>query len=144
MKIALIGSRGIPASYSGFETFYENLAVRLAQRGHEVTVYNRKQYVNYPSKLYKGVRLVSFPTIRVKQLDTLFHTFLSVVHASFQRYDIAYFSIVGNSPLTLFTRLLGIKTILNVDGEDWKRDKWRGLEKTYLKMCERVATIFPT
>jgi glycosyltransferase involved in cell wall biosynthesis len=143
MKIALIGSRGIPASYSGFETFYENLAVRLAHRGHEVTVYNRKQYVNYPSKLYKGVRLVSFPTIRVKQLDTLFHTFLSVVHASFKRYDIAYFSIVGNSPLTLFTRLLGMKTILNVDGEDWKRDKWRGLEKTYLKMCERLATIFP-
>ena len=83
MKIALIGSRGIPASYSGFETFYENLAVRLAQRGHEVTVYNRKQYVNYPSKLYKGVRLVTFPTIPVKQLDTLFHTFISVCMLAF-------------------------------------------------------------
>lgn len=143
MKIALLGSRGIPARYSGFETFYENLAVRLAQRGHEVTVYNRKQYVNYPSKYYKGVRLITFPTILVKQLDTLYHTLISIFHAAFQHYDIAYFCIVGNSPLTLFTRLFGIKTILNVDGEDWKREKWRGVEKNYLKFCERLATIFP-
>lgn len=143
MKIALMGSRGIPACYSGFETFYENLAIRLSARGHQVTVYNRKQYVNHPSKYYKGVRLVTLPTLRNKHLDTLYHTFMSVIHAAFQRYDIAYLCIVGNSPLTLFTRLFGMKTVLNVDGEDWKRDKWRGLEKTYLKMCERVATIFP-
>jgi len=143
MKIALIGSRGIPACYSGFETFYENLAIRLSARGHQVTVYNRKQYVNHPSKYYKGVKLVTLPTLRNKHLDTLYHTFISVIHAAFQRYDIAYLCIVGNSPLTLFTRLFGMKTVLNVDGEDWKRDKWRGLEKTYLKICERVATIFP-
>jgi len=143
MKIALLGTRGIPACYSGFETFYENLAVRLAARGHDVTVYNRKQYINYTAKYYKGVRLVTFPTIRTKHIDTLFHTFVSVIHAAFQRYDIAYFSIVGNSPLTLVTRLLGVKTLLNVDGEDWKRGKWRGLEKVYLKLSEYVATLFP-
>ena len=143
MKIALLGSRGIPACYSGFETFYENLAVRLAARGHDVTVYNRKQYVNYGSKYYKGVRLVTFPTIRSKHFDTLFHAFISAIHALFQGYDIVYFCIVGNSPVTLITRLFGIKTILNVDGEDWKREKWRGLEKVYLKFSEYLATIFP-
>jgi glycosyltransferase involved in cell wall biosynthesis len=143
MRIGLLGSRGIPACYSGFETFYENLAVRLVQRGHDVTVYNRKQYVNYPLEYYKGVRLVTFPTIRSKQLDTLFHTFISVIHAAFQRYDIAYFCIVGNSPLTILTRMFGMKTILNVDGEDWKREKWHGLEKVYLKLSERIATVFP-
>lgn len=143
MKIALLGTRGIPACYSGFETFYENLAVRLVQRGHNVTVYNRKQYVNYPSEYYKGVRLVTLPTIRSKQLDTLFHTFISVIHALFKRYEIAYFCIVGNSPLTILTRMFGIKTILNVDGEDWKRGKWQGSEKVYLKLSERIATIFP-
>ncbi len=143
MNIALLGSRGIPACYSGFETFYENLAVRLAERGHNVTVYNRRQYVNYPLKYYKGVRLVTFPTIRTKKLDTPFHTIISIIHAAFQHYDIAYFCIVGNSPFTLFTRLLGMKTVLNVDGEDWKRDKWHGFERIYLKLCEHIATIFP-
>jgi glycosyltransferase involved in cell wall biosynthesis len=143
MKIAFLGSRGIPACYSGFETFYENLAIRLAKRGHKVTVYNRKQYINYSLKTFNGVRLIAFPTIRNKHLDTLFHTFISIIHAIFQKYDIAYFCIVGNSPLTLLTRLMGVKTILNVDGEDWKREKWKGLEKKYLKLCERFATIFP-
>jgi glycosyltransferase involved in cell wall biosynthesis len=143
MNIALLGSRGIPACYSGFETFYENLAVRLAKRGHKVTVYNRKQYINYPEKYYQSVRLITYPTIRNKHLDTLFHTFISIIHATFQKYDIAYFCIVGNSPLTLLTRLIGVKTILNVDGEDWKRGKWKGMEKWYLKFCERLATVFP-
>jgi hypothetical protein len=143
MKIAMLGSRGIPACYSGFETFYENLAIRLSARGHQVTVYNRKQYVNHPSKFYKRVKLVTLPTLRNKHLDTLYHTFISVIHAAFQGYDIAYFCIVGNSPLTLLTRLLGVKTILNVDGEDSKREKWRGFEKVYLKFSEYLATIFP-
>ncbi len=143
LKIAMLGSRGIPAYYSGFETFYENLAIRLSARGHRVTVYNRKQYVNHPSEYYKGVKLVTLPTLRNKHLDTLYHTFISVIHAAFQGYDIAYFCIVGNSPLTLLTRLLGVKTILNVDGEDWQREKWRGFEKVYLKFSEYLATIFP-
>jgi len=142
MKIAFLGSRGIPACYSGFETFYENLSVRLVQRGHNITVYNRKQYVDYPSKYYKGVRLVTLPTIQSKHLDTLFHTFISIIHAAFQRYDIAYFCIVGNSPLTILARLLGMKTLLNVNGEDWKRGKWKAFAKTYLKFCERIATLF--
>ena len=55
-----MGTRGIPATYSGFETFYEQLAVRLAKRGHDVTVYNRAHHVQYPETHYCGVRLVTF------------------------------------------------------------------------------------
>ena len=99
MKIAFLGSRGIPARYSGFETFYEQLAVRLAQRGHQVTVYNRSHFIRDVKGAYKGVRLISLPSIPTKHLDTITHTGLSSLHALTQRYDVVYYCIVGNSPL---------------------------------------------
>jgi len=143
MKIALMGSRGIPACYSGFETFYEQLSWRLVKRGHDVTVYNRSNYISYREPYYRGVRLVRLPTIKNKHTDTIFHTFLSVLHSIFQKYDIVYFCIVGNSPLTFVPRLFGAKVLLNVDGADWEREKWRGLSKKYLLWSEKVATKFP-
>ena len=143
LKIGLMGTRGIPACYSGFETFYEELSGRLAERGHCVTVYNRSNYIKYKEPYYRGVRLVRFPTIKNKHLDTFFHTLLSVLHGIFQKYDIVYFCIVGNSPLTFIPRLFGTKTILNVDGADWERDKWKGFAKRYLMWSEKIATKFP-
>ncbi|NOU35164.1 MAG: DUF1972 domain-containing protein [Kiritimatiellaceae bacterium] len=139
MKIALIGSRGIPARYSGFEQFYEQFAVRLAERGHEVTVYNRSHFIKDVKKEYKGVRIVSLPSIPTKHLDTIVHTALSTLHALFCRYDVVYYCIVGNSPLVWIPRLAGAKTLINVDGEDWARGKWSGFAKTYQKWCEGVA-----
>lgn len=139
MKIAFLGSRGIPARYSGFETFYEELAVRLVQRGHQVTVYNRSHFIRDVKKEYKGVRIVSLPSVPTKHLDTLSHTALSSLHALFQRYDIAYYCIVGNSPLVWLPRLVGTKVLLNVDGADWAREKWSGFARWYQRQCERVA-----
>ncbi len=139
MKIALIGSRGIPARYSGFETFYEQLGVRLAARGHEVTVYNRSHFIKDVRGTYQGVRLVTLPSVPTKHLDTLTHTFLSSMHALTQRYDIAYYSIVGNSPLAWIPRLAGSKVLLNVDGEDWAREKWGGFARWYQLQCEKIA-----
>lgn len=139
MKIALLGSRGIPARYSGFETFYEQLGVRLAARGHEVTVYNRSHFIRDVKGSYRGVRLVSLPSIPTKHLDTLTHTALSALHALTQGYDIAYFSIVGNSPLAWLPRLAGARVLLNVDGEDWARAKWGRFARWYQRQCERIA-----
>jgi glycosyltransferase involved in cell wall biosynthesis len=140
MKIAFLGSRGIPARYSGFETFYEQLAVRMAERGHQVTVYNRSHFIKDVKGHYKGVDLVSLPSIPSKHLDTITHTALSSVHALFQGYDIAYYCIVGNSPLVWLPRMVGTKTLLNVDGEDWAREKWSGFARWYQRWCEKVAT----
>lgn len=140
MKIAFLGSRGIPARYSGFETFYEQLSVRLAQRGHQVTVYNRSHFIKDVKGAYQGVRLVSLPSIPSKHLDTISHTALSSLHSLFQGYDIAYFCIVGNSPLVWFPRLSGARVLLNVDGQDWAREKWSGFARWYQRQCERVAT----
>ena len=142
MKIAFLGSRGIPASYSGFETFYEQISTRLAERGHDVIVFNRYPFVPYKEPTYKGVRLVKLPTISHKSLDTIFHTFLSVLFLPFLRPDIAYFCGVGNALFCLPCRWLGIPTIINVDGEDWARKKWSGFASKWLLWSESWAARF--
>jgi glycosyltransferase involved in cell wall biosynthesis len=140
MKIAILGTRGIPASYSGFETAAEQLAARLSARGHEVVVYCRPHVVDPSLREYRGARLVHLPTIRNKYLDTFVHTFLSAVHAARRlRPDAALFFIAGNSPMCLITRAAGIPTVINIDGLDSARRKWPRLAKGYLRAAERTA-----
>ena len=140
MRIALMGTRGIPANYGGFETFYENLGPRLVARGHDVWVYNRPHAVG-PSdgQRYRGVRLVSLPSIRTKHLDTITHTFASVIHGLRRRYDIVYICGVGNTPVAWIPRLGRASVVLNVDSSDWKRRKWGPLAAAYLRWTERLA-----
>jgi glycosyltransferase involved in cell wall biosynthesis len=143
LKIALLGTRGIPASYSGFETCVEQLGRRLVERGHQVTVYCRSHHVTYGGDEYLGMRLVKLPTLANKYLDTLVHSFLSTLHALPRRYDVGLYFIAGNSPVTWLPRLVGTKTILNVDGLDWKREKWPPLAKKYIQLAEYLATRLP-
>lgn len=143
LRIAMLGTRGVPARYSGFETCVEELGARLVERGHSVTVYCRIPHVSYPGIAYRGMRLVKLRTIRSKHLDTITHTLLSSLHALFQRYDIALFFNVGNSPLTWIPRLVGQRVVLNVDGLDWKRRKWGRFARWFIRSCERWATRFP-
>lgn len=143
MRIAMVGTRGIPAAYSGFETCVEQLGSRLAARGHQVTVYCRSHHIRYPEPTYRGMRLVRLPTIPNKYLDTIVHTFLSLLHALFQPYDVVLMFIVGNAPLAWIPRLRGQKVVLNVDGLDWKREKWPPLAKAYIRWSERLATRLP-
>ena len=144
LRIAMMGSRGIPASYSGFETCVEQLSVRLVERGHHVTVYCRSHHIKWLGKTYKGVRLVKLPTIPSKHFDTIVHTFLSMLHGLPRRYDVVYICGVGNAPLSFIPRLTGRPSVVNVDGADWQRDKWGGFAKRYLRMAERTATRFPS
>ena len=140
MKVAILGTRGIPASYSGFETAAEQLAARLTQRGHEVVVYCRPHVVDRRIKVYEGARLVHLPTVRNKYLDTFVHTLLAAGHcARRERPDVALFFIAGNAPLCLITRGARIPTVINVDGLDSDRRKWPALAKAYLRFAERRA-----
>lgn len=143
MKIALLGTRGIPASYSGFETCVEQLGKRLVERGHDVTVYCRKHHIKYDGVLYKGMKLVKLDTVQNKYLDTIAHSFISSLHALFHRYDIALYFIAGNSPVSWIPRIVGTKTILNVDGLDWEREKWPVFAKKYIQFSEFLATRLP-
>ncbi|MEM9446244.1 MAG: DUF1972 domain-containing protein [Verrucomicrobiota bacterium] len=140
MKIAFLGSRGIPRCYSGFETFVEELSVRLVQRGHEVTVYNRIPFNKYRKKEFKGVRIICLPTIPTKTTDTIVHTTLSLLHALFADYNICYFCGVGNSILSFIPKLIGTKTLVNVDGADHARAKWSRFGSWWLKKSEKWAS----
>jgi glycosyltransferase involved in cell wall biosynthesis len=139
----MLGTRGVPASYSGFETCVEELGARLAARGHEVTVYCRVPHVRYPGAEYRGMRLVKLVTVRQKHLDTIAHSFLSSLHAVGCRYDIALFFNVGNAGVTWIPRVSGQRVLLNVDGLDWKRKKWGPVARRYIRGAERWATRFP-
>lgn len=143
LRIGMLGTRGVPASYSGFETCVEELGARLAGRGHAVTVYCRVPHIAYRGRAYRGMRLVKLPTIRQKHLDTITHSFLSCLHALGQRYDVALFFNVGNAPLGWIPRLGGQRVVLNVDGLDWKRKKWGRAARWYIQRSERWATRFP-
>jgi glycosyltransferase involved in cell wall biosynthesis len=141
VRIALLGTRGIPARYGGFETFAEELSTRLASRGHQVTVYCR-QRDSIP--VFRGVRLQYVPTIRHKYFDTLAHTFLSTGHLLFHRADAALYCNGANAVFTLAPRLFGMPVALNVDGIERLRKKWNRLAKAWYLVSERLATFCPT
>jgi glycosyltransferase involved in cell wall biosynthesis len=141
LRIAILGTRGIPANYGGFETFAEELSTRLVARGHEVTVYCRER----PAQPhYRGVRLQYLPTIRHKYLDTLAHTFLSTLHLLVHRVDVALYCNGANAIFTLWPRIFGMPVALNVDGIERKRKKWNRLAKAWYLLSEWLATFCPT
>ncbi|MEJ7577142.1 MAG: glycosyltransferase [Pyrinomonadaceae bacterium] len=144
MRLAILGTRGVPASYGGFETFAEQLSTRLAARGHDVTVYCRSHYVSPRQLEYRGVRLKVLPTIRHKYLDTVVHTFLSAVHAASRgRYDAALICNAANAPFASLLRIAGTGVAINVDGLEHKRRKWNLLGRWYYLAAERLATWLP-
>jgi glycosyltransferase involved in cell wall biosynthesis len=143
MRIAILGTRGIPASYGGFETFAEHLSTRLAARGHEVTVYCRAHYVSPRQLQYHGVRLKVLPTIRHKYFDTVVHTFFSAIHAVSKRYDAALICNCANAPFSPILRLTGTPVAINVDGLEHKRKKWGWLARRYYRFAEYLSTLLP-
>ena len=137
MRIALLGTRGIPANYGGFETFAEELCVRLAERGHQVAVYCREKHANC---CYEGVRLLYLPTIKHKYFDTLVHTGISTVDLLTRRFDAVLYCNAANAVFTLLPRFLGMPSALNVDGLERHRKKWNRLAKTWYLISEWLAT----
>jgi glycosyltransferase involved in cell wall biosynthesis len=145
MKIAIIGIRGIPFAYSGFEVFAEELAIRMVKKGHQVTVYCRNDYFKKKPDHYKGVKLIYLPAVRTKYFETVIHSAISTLHGCFLgHYDVIYFLGVSNAYYTLLPRLFGIKTLINIDGLDWKREKWNFFGKSFLKSCEFMASLLPS
>jgi len=143
MKIALIGSRGIPACYGGYETLMEELAPRLVERGHQVTVYCRSHYTPKDLHHYRGVELVVLPTIRTKYLDTPAHTLLSCFHAAQRDFDVALVVNGANAPFVPLLRSAEIRVALHVDGIERRRAKWGWFGRQVYALSERLATWVP-
>jgi glycosyltransferase involved in cell wall biosynthesis len=138
MRFAVLGTRGIPARYGGFETFAEELSTRLAERGHDVTVYCRQRHTE---PRYRGVSLRYLPTIRHKYLDTVFHTMLCTIDLLFHRPQAALYCNAANAIFTGIPRLAGVPVALNVDGLERRRRKWSWAGRAWYRMSERLATI---
>ncbi len=140
MRIAILGTRGIPANYGGFETFAEELSTRLVRLGHSVTVYCREKHLLAD---YRGVRLQYLPTIRHKYFDTIAHTFLSTLHLLLHRQNVALYCNGANAVFTILPRLAGIPVALNVDGLERKRKKWNRLARAWYLLSEWLSTKLP-
>jgi glycosyltransferase involved in cell wall biosynthesis len=141
VRIGILGTRGIPANYGGFETFAEELSCRLVERGHEVTVYCRTRPA---SNAYRGVGLVYLPTLRHKYFDTIAHTALSTLHVLFRRQHALLYCNGANAIFTLPPRLAGMPTALNVDGLERKRKKWNAVAKAWYLVSEWLSTWCPS
>lgn len=143
MIIGILGTRGIPANYGGFETFAEQLGQRLAARGHQVTVYGRSRWVRRRIQQYLGMRIVRLPAPGSKYLETVVHTLFSAVHALNEPYDLLYVCNSANIPAAILLRLFGRRVVLNVDGLEWKRRKWSRIGQTYYRLCAWTAARLP-
>jgi glycosyltransferase involved in cell wall biosynthesis len=140
MRIALLGTRGVPARYGGFETAVEEVGRRLAARGHRVTVYCRTTNdggTRLPE--YLGMQLVHLPAARKRSLETLSHSALSVAHLSLHRTDAAIVFNAANAVLLPALRAARIPVATHVDGLEWKRAKWGPVGQRYYRLAESLA-----
>jgi glycosyltransferase involved in cell wall biosynthesis len=133
-----MGTRGVPASYGGFETAVEEIGKRLVQRGYEVTVYCRNPGQTITE--YEGMRLVNAPALRHRMAETLSHTTASTAHAIVKDHpDVVLLLNAGNAPLLKPLKLAGIPTAIHLDGLESKREKWRGAGAKYYRWAERAS-----
>jgi glycosyltransferase involved in cell wall biosynthesis len=144
MKIAILGTRGIPARYGGFETLADQLSARLAAREHQVTVYCRKPFTRDHDTYDRRIHRVILPTISSKHFDTLFHSFISILHVMFTDVEAILICNVASSPFAWMPRVVGKPTALNVDGLDRKRRKWNFIGQAFLHFCELLSPFTPT
>src|SRR3712207_4122929 len=141
MRIALVGTRGVPARYGGFETAVEEVGRRLAERGHRVLVYcrtTRGATDRYPAE-HLGMELVHLPAARRRSLEMLSHSALSVRHLLAHRTDAALVFNAANAPLLPALRAARIPVATHVDGLEWKRAKWNGAGRRYYRVAESLA-----
>lgn len=142
LRIAVLGTRGVPARYGGFETAVEEVGRRLVSYGHDLTVYCRGE--RHPERSYAGIDLVHLPAVRRKVAETLSHTTLSVAHtasrcARRRGPDVALVFNVANAPLLPLLRALRVPVATHVDGLEWKRAKWAGAGGRYFRRAEAMA-----
>lgn len=145
MKIAIIGHKRIPSNEGGIEKGVEQHAVRMVEKGNDVTVYNRgghnvfgKEYDGKKIKEYKGIRIVTIPTIKGAACVPIY-SFLATIHAAFTRYDCVSYRASGSCVMIPLAKLFGLRVVASLHGIDSMRDKWAGFASRYLEFGERMA-----
>jgi glycosyltransferase involved in cell wall biosynthesis len=142
LRVAILGCRGVPACWTGFETFAEELTVRLVELGHDVTVYARKEYAGeQPGHQYKGVKLIYTPYLKQREAERLSHEAVSILDSLRRPFDIYYVMGYPSAPLYYPLRALSRRrlVVINTDGLEWRRPKWGRYGRMYMKVAEWAA-----
>jgi glycosyltransferase involved in cell wall biosynthesis len=134
LRIAMLGTRGMPTTYGGVERAVEELSVRLAARGHDVTVYCRSQYCESREPVVRGVNLRYLPALDTKHLEAISHTALATVDAAARRFDVIHYHALGPSLLAPVARLSAARVVTTVQGLDYERAKWGAVASTVLRL----------
>mgnify|MGYP000847946155 FL=1 len=151
MKIAMIGHKRIPSREGGIEVVVEELSTRMIKLGHNVTVYNRKgknvqdknaSDENQKLKEYKGVKIVTIPTINKKGIDAFLYSLFASIRVLFGKYDILHYHAEGSCAMLWLPHLFHKKIIVTIHGLDWNRSKWGGFATKYIKHGERCAVKY--
>ncbi len=142
LKIAIIGSRGYPYVYSGYETLVKELSERLVKRGYHLRVYCHSSLFKKKPKKVNGIELIYTPSIETKFLSQIVNSFFSFIHVCFSKIDVILVVNSANGPFGLFTKIFAKKTCINVDGLEWLRPKWKGFGSFYFKISSKFATLF--
>ncbi len=138
----MIGQKRIPSREGGVEIHVEEIAVRLAKMGNDVTVYNRRKKGFPLLHEYKGVKIVNVPTVDRKSLDAVVYSFLATIHALFGRYDVIHYHAEGPCSMLWIPHLFGIRTVATIHGLDWQRAKWGGFATKFLLFGEKTAAKY--
>lgn len=143
----MLGTKGVPATFGGVERHVEELGARLVERGHDITVHCRRSYVGDEVPRideYRGMRLVTMPSLATKHLDALSHTAIAAAHATLSRADVVHFHALGPSMFGFMPRVRrGRATVVSVHGLDHERDKWSPTASRLLALGEWSAGTFP-
>lgn len=138
-RIAIIGIKGIPAQFGGFETAVDQTMRRLVS-DFDVVVYNRNDHPSGPIAEYEGIRIRTLWTPHSKHLSTIVHAFLATIDALRCGTDVFHYFTAGTAPLTVIPKAFGRRVVVSVDGLDWQRSKWGFVPRAYLRFGERLAS----
>lgn len=141
MKIAIIGHKRIPSRIGGIEIVVNELAVRMAQAGHDVYVYNRNCGEEKLSE-YENIHIIEIPTSKKSSLNAIIYSFLAALHIIFHKYDVVHFHAEGPCSMIPLVKLFGKRTVATIHGLDWQRAKWGGFATKYLKFGEKMAAKY--
>jgi hypothetical protein len=148
MRIALVGTRGVPPLYGGFETAVAEIGMRLVKRGHEVTVYCRKGYGNESELMYEGMKKRFLPRIKLKAADTVSHTLFSLIDLALEPSDVILVFGPANGPLCIIPRLRGTPFAVHMAGLEFERKKWSYFYRACLRFsswfCTKIAPTITT
>lgn len=141
IKLAVIGIRGFPGVQGGVESHCEQLIPRVSRRNIKVRVYRRKPYLTNHSRAdrYPDIEFVDLPSSRIKGVEALMHTMLSVVHLLFHRVDIVNIHNIGPGMFAPLLRLAGMKVVLTYHSPNYEHKKWGAMAKRLLKFSEKIS-----